>query len=183
MDQSLLNRTIAGQRRLTVPEASRLSTVLSVPVDEILARFGQALKGELSSASGLKRGKVSGWLDERLMLRTAKEGKIAGDTHVTLPPHEDPKGIEIARCQTAGSEFDGLDGALVYWKPARSGKFDLGSVGRIVMVKIHDDEQLRLRIVRRGYAAGRYNLTSLSGKMMEEGVAIESTSEVVWLKL
>lgn len=178
--KSSLSKTFHGKRRLTWGEAAKLAPLLSVPIDELLSGFGVKLD---TPADG-RFIEVSGWLDGELILRGVKDGVgLRGSKNAPCPfPDRD---IRVARVQSMGSEFDGLDGALVYYRETRSAirGADMDALGKLGVVKVAGETQWRLRVLRRGYASGKFNLTSLSGKMMEESAVVEAVHPVVWLKI
>lgn len=183
LDPAVLHRLFAGRRRLKLEEAHSLGLALQIPTQEILERFGLKLEEDLGAPGSVSRKiRIHGWLDGRLVLHPTETG-LRGSKEASLPSPD--KNVRVVRCQTAGSdfsEFAGLDGTLVYYRPSKH--FDPESVGRPVLVEMSgSDPTLRLRVVRRGYGgAGRFDLCALSGKVMEEDVGITSTSPVLWMK-
>lgn len=178
MAQPALSKAIHGKRRITLSEVTRLAPLLSVPLEDLINAFGMKLDMPLND----RFIEVEGWFDGTLTLQARASG-LRGSKTVPCPfPDRD---IRAARVQSAGTEFDGLDGALIYYRQTRSQArgVDVSEVGRLGLVKIAGDSECRLRVLRRGYAAGKFNLTSLAGKMMEESVSIESVWPVIWLKI
>lgn len=180
-----LSKIFHGKRRPTLKEISVFSAILQTPLEDLLSAFGVALSAP--ALGGAEVIEVTGWLDANLVLRGVGEesGGVSGLRGSKTAPCPFPDSdIRVARAQTAGSSFDGLDGALVYYRETRSQArgVDASGVGRPGLVRISGETERRLRVLRRGYAAGKYNLTSLAGSLMEEGVAVESIYPVIWLK-
>lgn len=184
MPKGTLSKILHGKRRPTLKEIGSFAEILATPLDEILSAFGVNLAQSATSSDFLE---VSGWLDADLILRGVIEqsGGVAGLRGSKTAPCPFPdRDIRVARIQTAGSSFDGLDGALVYYRETHNSVkgVDQEAVGRLGLVRVTGEPERRLRVLRRGYAVGKFNLTSLSGKLMEESVVVESVYPVVWLK-
>lgn len=182
MDKSALSKALSGKRRFTLKESTAIAQTLGLPISDLLAALGIALDAQESNRSV----EVEGWLDGQsaLLLRSREEaGGLRGQRTAPCPfPDRD---IRVARIQSAGTEFDGLDGALVYWRESKAKGVDQNAIGRLALVQLGTGrEEIRLlRVIRRGYAPGRYNLTSLAGRLMEESAHVECVHSVVWLKL
>lgn len=177
-----LSRTFHGKQRLKLKETAALASAIGVAVDELMAALGIPL----SAPEGVRSLSLSGWLDggAHLVLRPTVEG-LRGSKTATCPfPDRD---ISVARVQSSGTEYDGLDGALVYYRESKARGVDPETVGRIALVSLAGEGAaggaLRLRVIRRGYSSGRYNLTNLAGRVLEESVGVERVYPVVWLKV
>lgn len=179
LDPSSVSLLIRGRRLLKLAEAKTLAEVLNVPLSELLERFGLVLD-EVENGPRAKNLKIEGWLDALLVLRGVRDpaGMLRGSKSAPMPFRDAE--IRVARCQTAGTEFEGFDGALVYFKTEK--RVDLECLGKLTMIKLVGADELRLRVIRRGYTAGKYNLFSPSGRMIEEEVLVEATLPVVWMK-
>ena len=59
---------------------------------------------------------------------------------------------------------------------------DANAVGHICVVRVRGGEAL-LRVVKRGYQTGRFNLSMLNGIGGEEDAELDSASPVVWLRM
>lgn len=174
-----LSRAFSGKRRFKLGEATKIASVLNVPLEELFSGLGM----ELGSPESAQYIEVDGWLDGSLILRAVGEaGGLKGSKTAPCPfPDRD---IRVARVQSAGSEFDGLDGTLVYYRETRDARgVSSEAIGRLAIVKIVGLKEMRLRVIRRGYTSGKYNLSSMAGKLIEESVAVESVFPIVWMKL
>lgn len=171
VDQSILSKIMNGTRQLSFDIAASISKGLEIPLEEVLQLSGLDVPEVVSHRSLT----IEGWLDGDMIAHwEAPKGPR------TAPCHFPEKDIQVLRFQTAGSKFDMFDGALVYFKP--SNKVIPDSIGKLCLVRIVGQKETRLRAVRKGYGSDKYNLTAMNGELMEENVAIESTSPVVWLK-
>lgn len=174
-----LSKALAGKRRFTIKEAAALSRVLDLPYTDVLHGLGIALDAPESPRSC----EVSGWIDGSAQLRLRRPGDGQGlRGHKTAPCPFGDRDIRVARVQSIGTEHDGLDGALVYFRESKARGVDPNAIGRLALVELQGGDCV-LRVVRRGYAAGRYNLTTLSGRIIEESVSVEAVHPVVWLKV
>jgi plasmid maintenance system antidote protein VapI len=178
---SAITKMVKGERRLQMDEALELARLFRVPLDEVLTQAGIDVR--VSSSKDMVE--VSGSLDETLTVRL---GEALGPKRVAnpLPPNE-RNGVCVLRVQTAGSHFDGIDGALVYYRP-QAGVVHPDAVGRLCIVTVgqdssHPGERSMLRVVKRGYQAGYVNLTSLDGRPMEAEVKLLEAWPVIWMKL
>src|SRR5690606_19409899 len=88
--------------------------------------------------------------------------------------------VKALRVQTGGTRFQGLDGALIYYRENAS--IDPSSIGKISIVKLSSGESF-LRVLKRGYQAGRFDLTLLDSTITHQDVLIESASTVLWMKI
>lgn len=180
--KSSLSKVLNGKQRLKLAESTKMAGALARPLEEVLNALGVALG---ASEPGGGTIEVGGWIDgaKGLLLRGKDQGGGLKGSRTAPCPFPD-KDIRAARIQSTGTEYDGLDGALVYFRESRAKGVHPELVGRVALVKVTGGaEERALRVVRRGYGGGgRYNLTSLSGKLLEENVGIESAYPVVWLK-
>jgi transcriptional regulator with XRE-family HTH domain len=172
MDPAALTLVLQGRRKLKSEEAAKMASHLSVSVEEILEHAGI----EIATPSTHRKIKIEGYFDGELKLH---RGEPRG-AKLAPCPFQDPT-MRAARIQSAGSRFESIDGALVYYQ--ESSKFDPEALGRLALVTISRDPTPRLRVIRRGYQPGTYNLTALNGEILEESVKIDSSSPVVWMKL
>lgn len=158
-------RVIAGMLKMSVDAfLGKLRSVTPPGVPEGLAR--QVDAGELA---------ITGWVDGKLVVH---DGKPKGPGEAPALPEGGP--VRVVRCQTQGSVFDGIDGALVYFRELSAVAAE--SVGRLCVVGVKGGETL-LRVVKRGYATGKYNLSLLNGVVAEEDATLYSASPVIWLKM
>lgn len=176
IDPSAVFHLLRGTRRLMLDEVSTLAEALGMPIDEVTEHFGVDLGA--NTEPSVRDVKVEGWLDGTLTVRLdgLKGKKVA---HSPFPDRD----IRALRAQTSGTEFDGLDGALFFYKFSKLQAVDPECVGKLCLVKITGEKEFKLRVMRRSYNSGRYDLCSLGGKVMEESVRVEANHPVVWMKI
>jgi transcriptional regulator with XRE-family HTH domain len=188
IEQAAFFHLLRGRRRLQLEEAAQLARELHTPIQDLLEAFGIDLDLRAGGATGPERSNliaVSGWLDRDLLAHFGEEGLRGRREVVGLAGERD---AQVLRCQTAGSEFEGLDGALVYFRAGTAAKGKTAStsvsdlVGRLVLAKRGDSPVQRLRALRRGYSPGCYHLCGLNGQILEEDVFLESASPVLEIK-
>jgi len=175
VDKSAMNHMIAGRRKITYENAVVIARALGVPVEEFMASVKNTGEGP-----GDDRGlEISGWIDGALMVhKGAPRGpRKAPDPQKGSSAREQ---IEVLRCQTMGSQFDGIDGALVYYYPSK--RVDPDSLQRMCIVEF-DNGMRAMRTVKRGYSAGRFNLSLINGVISEEDAKIVTSSPVMWMKM
>lgn len=174
-----VNHLISGNRTLRDSDAKVIARMLKMPLETFLAK----LRSETSPAmpEGLARAvergeiEITGWVDGDLTVHGMSGLKGPG----SAPSLPEGSAVRVVRCQTQGSIFDGLDGALVYYTPTEGVAAE--AVGHMCIVDLGDKSVLR--VVKRGYSAGRFNLSLLNGITSEEDAHIVGASPVVWLKM
>ena len=176
---STVNHLITGRRPMRDEDARVIAGMLRMPVALFLAKLRAnrtpAMPDSLAAAVESGELEITGWVDGNLRVH---EGKPKGPGHAPALP--DGSAVKVVRCQTQGSIFDGLDGALVYYTPTEGVSAE--AVGHMCVVKIAGGDSL-LRVVKRGYSIGRFNLSLLNGITSEEDAALAGASPVVWLKM
>lgn len=170
-DPSAISLALKGKRRISLSEATEMARLFCVPIDEVLTQAGIKIH-EPKSAKSLS---VSGWIDGEFNVH---QEPPKGPRAVPVPVFGG-KGIRVLRFQTTGTGLDGIDGALVYYKP--TGRVDSGCNGKLCVVEI-DGGGVKLATVRNGYQSGTFNLSKMDGKLMEESVILDSASPVLWMK-
>jgi transcriptional regulator with XRE-family HTH domain len=181
LDRGTMSRFLSGKRALKIEEANRMADILQVPLEEVLSNSGIAgfqVTGRERKASM----EITGWVDDQLAIHHEPP---RGPKSAPMPP-QGGKGIRALRFQTASSQFDGMDGGLVYYQESTSVIPE--SIGRLCVVKLtphprRKGPDLVLRNVKRSYESGKFNLYLLNGALAEESVQIDSASPVIWLKL
>lgn len=173
ISQAVLSRIFHGKRKLHLDEANKLSAFLGVPFAEVLSQSG--------IETHEPQAPVIGFIDSELNCHPFSNGRQTPQM-ASNPTHDDR--MRVYRFETGGSRYSSFDGALVYFIPKEG--VDAEAVGKLMIVKIAGDRQVRLRELRRGYNQGRlktYNLASLSGEVVEENAEVISASPVVWFKV
>jgi ribosome-binding protein aMBF1 (putative translation factor) len=175
VNPALVSRTFSGKRKLQMSEAVKLASLLSRPLDEILANAGVKVAGTRVSASELA---LTGVVDGALMIQ---RGAIGGSRRAPNPM-PGLSGLQVVRMQTAGTPYDSMDGGLVYFQEL-TGPIGADVVGRLCVVKLRGDRGEALRVVKRGYTPGSFNLHLMNGQMSDESAELETASPVIWMKL
>jgi hypothetical protein len=189
LDPAAVFHLVHGSRRLQLHEAAALARELSQPLGDVLERFGVQVPG--GDLRGAPRGspaallEITGWLDRDLLAHLDAEGQdgLRGRRQAPAIPGAD-RDTRVLRCQTAGSDYDGMDGALVYYRelPSKTKGISADAVGRVGLVRVADSPALRLRVVRRGFQSGRFHLCSLAGKVIEEDARVEIVHPVLVIR-
>lgn len=181
-DFATVNHLITGRRPMRDDDAQVIAGMLKMPVAAFLSKLRSvsppAMPEGLSQAVASGDLEITGWVDGMLIVH---DGRPKGPTAAPAIVGPDASGpVRVVRCQTQGSVFDGIDGALVYFKEL--GDVAAESVGRMCVAAIEGGDTV-LRVVKRGYSAGRFNLSMLNGVLAEEDARLRSASPVIWLKL
>ncbi len=178
-DFSTVNHLITGRRPMRDEDAKAIAAMLRMPLATFLAKLRSisppAMPEGLARAVASGELEITGWVDGKL---TVHEGKPKGPGHA--PGLPEGTAVKVVRCQTQGSVFDGLDGALVYYSPTQGVTAE--AVGHMCVVVVDTGETL-LRVVKRGYSTGRFNLSLLNGVTSEEDAKLIGASQVIWLKM
>lgn len=173
LDPASITLFFQGKRKLKSSEAAFLANLFGVEVSEVLEQAGIVV----STPPNALKIPLVGSVGEELVItwNTAKNPptvKISGFDGV---------GLKALRFETAGTAFDGLDGALAVFKK-NTGGIDSEALGRLAIVTLKDGRSL-IRVLRRGYMAGRFNLATISGDSRETGVEIVAANPILGLKL
>lgn len=177
VDPAAIHHLLHGKRKLRLDEVPAMADILSITPEEVLEHFGINL-GVTTLSPSMKGVKVEGWLDGTLTLHL--EG-LRGKKEIPSPfPDKD---IRAVRAQTAGSEFYALDGALFFFRYSKLKGPDPDCLSKMCLVKVEGDERLKLRVLKRSYVSGRFDLCSMAGRVMEENVRVDATHPIVWMKV
>lgn len=195
LNQSVISHMFKGRRRMSLEEAVGWAKILKVPLGDVV----------LNAGIGVGIQEISE-IDHSRVLMKNDEGAVIAQPQVPIrgfadanfkviwtPPVKGPtnapnplKGelglnLSCIRCQTIGGAFEGLDGAMLYFRDVPQGAFDPECVGRLSLVQVGSEHLIR--IVKRGYAPGRHNLALFNGILAEESVVISSATPIIWMKL
>lgn len=174
VNPTTISLIVHGRRNIKLEEATILARELAVPLQEVLENAGVAVK----STKARDTMKVSGSIDGELKVHMG-HSTVKGPLDVARPDFAS-KEVLALRLQTDGTKYEGINGALVYYTPSEGVNPD--GIGRYCVVEITGKKGCFLRIVRRGYQTGTYNLLGLDGGLICEDVRLESASPVVWMK-
>jgi hypothetical protein len=174
IDPASLSNLIQGKRKLKNEEAAILASLFGVDVVEVLEMAGVKLTLSPKAHQCPVKGVVGeGWV--------VRWGKPKGPAKVALGEKLGP-GVECLRVEAAGTSLEALDGALIAYRPCPG--IDPESVGRLAIVTIAGGGgQTVVRILRRGYSSGQFNLATFSGSDAETGVGVEAAWPVLLLKM
>lgn len=172
MDPAAMSLLLRGRRRMTLDEASQLSRLLGVAMDDVLEHAGVRLD---HAQDGAGRVPVVGWMDDG---GAVHPGASRGPRTVDAPP-ADVKGVEAIRLQTTMGLLDAVDGGFVYYRPRKG--VPVEAVGRWCVVSLEDGGRV-VRLVKRGYAKGTYALIGMDGSTDDEA-RVEAAAPVLWVKV
>lgn len=179
-----INHVLTGHRKLKESEMRVVSRLLGMEFQEFLDGLNRSADAPLEGFGLSNPGEtleITGWIDGYLNVHNGlpQAGKAFAEPFTGAV-----KAASVLRAQTAGSQFDGIDGALVYFYP--SDRVEADVVGRMAIVSYRGlDGVLKsaLRVVKRGYSQGKYNLVLLNGVMAESDCQLIAAAPVLWMKL
>jgi len=176
VEPSALNHMVNGRRSINKEYLDTIAKLLGLTLPELLA----GLKHTETTPEAHGELEIAGWIDGALIVH---KGHPKGPRNAPNPQAgASVESIEVLRCQTMGSQFDGIDGALVYYYPTN--RVDPDSLQRLCIVEIGSKGGVRaMRVVKRGYSVGRYNLALFNGVISEEDCEITSSAPVMWMKM
>lgn len=190
IDFSSVSKLFTGERHHRGEEAKELALLLGEPLDAVLNALGVATAGVMARPRerAARTIEVVGWIDENLRVHLGKG--VLGPTDVPLPDAgmEAASSVQALRYQTAGTARDALDGAVVYFAAVTGRKAGIPAelVGKLCLVwkggGMGGKPESLLAVLKRGYRAGRFNLYGLNGQIVDEDVAVERATPVVWMK-
>lgn len=181
MHQASISQMFAGTRKMQPDEVSRWAELFNCSIEDVMLNAGIPTAGRASPAPGrasFASVKIIGWADGQLQVHDAeglKGSKAAPNPGTTSPS------LRCVRCQTSGSEFEGMDGALLYYDETSS--VDPEALGRLCVVRVNGQDHDLIRVIKRGYESGKHNLAMPNNKPTEENVLIKYASPILWMKL
>lgn len=180
---SIISHIFSGRRKIQLDEAPKWADLLGVTVDEIMAQAG--VKNVSKSSTDSTKVEIKGSVDGDLRVHWEKLKSGMAFVHAPFKVIRGGK-LGALRCQTSGSPFDGYDGAILFYYVMKEGGIDPESVGRICLCMAQSGKQegqFLVRVVKRGYEPGKFNLYKIDGKLSEESVELKHATPVVWIKL
>lgn len=172
LDPAAVSLMLRGKRRMQLDEAAELARLLGVPVDEVLVHAGIEMPSDPKTSVP-----IVGWVDEH---GEVKMEALEGPRRAMIP-NGVGAGVVAVRYRTALTPADALDGWILYYKP--SDQISPDALGRLCVVKFTPEGPAIVRIVRRGYDFGTYNLVPWVGQgTAMENVKIGSACPVLWAK-
>ena len=174
MDPGGLNRRLKGKSRLQLADASKIASILEVPVGDVLRNAGVDMR-DLATEGG--RVAITGWVDSELNIHA---GKPRGAGAVEAPPIP-LKDLKALRFVTAASIADSFDGGVAFYREASGVPAE--AVGRLCVVVTTTGRRV-LRVLRPGYSRGRYNLSPWFGVGTAiDDAAIDSAAPILHLSV
>jgi hypothetical protein len=168
MDHSQVSRMFRGRRHMYMNEIEAFVEVTGKSVEEVMQNLGieatqrtekfVKIVGVINAAGKITRGGVKG-----------------EKTTPVLPGQG--FGALAFKYQTAGTDREAIDGAVIYCAPLST--INPRMLNRWCVVQTTDDEEL-VRIIKKG-KAGVFNL-SVEGKELEKNVRINCASAIEWVK-
>lgn len=166
IDPAAASLLLRGRRRMTTREAHQISTILGVPLLEVMRQAG------IDVTEDMHRCAVAAFVDENGLITTLGQG-----THdVVLRPGDCPVGafaIQV-RCHACGQ-----DGYLLFVSPAQLPAES--NLDKLCMAVTAEGKQL-VATVRRGYKTGFNNLLLWPSNRMLTDIEVAWTSSVLWIK-
>lgn len=143
IDSAAVSLMLRGQRQMKLTEAAEIARLLGVPADEVLTHAGVRLSSKGSEVP------ITGTMDAHGEVHWS-----AGLGTTAAPAGEFTKAIQ---CRTAGTPLDYMDRWLLFvGNPASQVAPE--AMERLSVVKIRKGMTC-IAQVRRGYKAGRWNLS------------------------
>lgn len=166
---STVNRLFKGSRRWQLEDVRLLSEILGIPGAEISARAGVELPQDAAANVA-----ITGVADAQGVVGGLKAGMGRRSDRPPLAPDN----AQAIRVSAPGLPNDGW---VAYFVP--SAKVEPEAVGRLAVVQLANKGGRYLRVLHRGYSAGKWNIRSLVDPSVElSDVDVESAAPVIWLK-
>lgn len=203
VDPSSVSLMLTGKRAMKVSEAVVFSRLFSQPLEIVLLNAGLGITEELlgprGASSRIYSGAPSGaGSDETQAEPFSPEamvpvvGYASGDLEVHAGEPRGPKmvpslGGEVLERHRAlriirpSLKFQALDGATIHFLD-QGDHVEPTTIGKFSVVKLKSGEVF-LRVIKKGYQPGRFDLLHLSGEPSHEDVLITSSSLILGMKL
>ena len=175
-----ISQLFDGSRKMQLDEASELARILGLPIEDIMRAAGLSVEGIRSKKDTVE---VAGHIDAAGIIHFGAEG-LKGQRKAPLPAFgaPGPNKLKALRYQTGGTQMDAMNGGLVYYQPSTT--LILEDIGRLsVIVARGEPNKGILGVIRRGNGGSRFDIYSIAGGSIRENVAVESASQVVWIKI
>jgi transcriptional regulator with XRE-family HTH domain len=177
-NQSVISHMFRGDRRLKLEEAIKWAEILEVPLEEVLVNAGLPVSAKLSAillpdSKSNPQSEIVGFIDEHFSVILHSEG-------VKVHNPAGQSAVLALRCQTSGR--NDFDGALMFYSQLGP-DIDPEMIGRLCLVKHIQSDRMIIRVVRRGYEAGRHNLALLNGAIKEQGVVLMFAKPILYIRL
>lgn len=164
-----VSRMFRGLRRFGLEDAEQFSKITGASIEEVLKNAGLSMD-DVTRQHAIK---VAGWLDKDRRIHP----KVKAPRTVSAPAGLVGDALAY-RYQTAKTDLDALDGAVIYCRPL--GDLSIDMLNRWCIVRLDDGSEM-LRIIKKGSRANRFNLF-VDGVEMEKDQIIDAAAVVEWAK-
>lgn len=165
MDAGAMSLTLRGGRKLQLTEAEAIAGELGVPVMEVLEAAGVN-----TSTGAHESALVVGQVGADGSVQVIRGGRVP-------TPAGMPQGTQVVRYQCDGAR----DGWMAFYVPSDGVSSD--AVGKLAIVKLGGKDGTWLRVLKRGYGKGGWNLLGMFGETAIAGAQVVSASPVLWVKM
>lgn len=166
LDPAAVSLMLRGQRKMTSAEAHQISTILGVPITEVLRQAGIEVLDDVRKVNVV--------------------GHIDGDSIVTLFPRRTyDKVVGPADCPTGTyalqmrSPSSPADGWMIFVSPSEDDP--RAHLNRMCCVALDNGEHV-VAFVQRGYRSGTFNLIRANGSALRTDANVVWASSVLWIK-
>lgn len=153
LDSSAVSLMFRGKREMKISEAIEIARLLGRTPDEVIEAAGADMQN-----SGQKV-MIDGFMDA--------SGEVhleSGEREFVPHPGGDlPAEIRAARCQTAGSPLEHMDGWLLFGAPVQRSGVQAEAIGRLSFCRFASSGMIYIAKPSRGYQRGRWNLDGPAG--------------------
>jgi transcriptional regulator with XRE-family HTH domain len=166
LDPAAVSLMFRGMRRITPHEAHQISTILGVPLNEVMRNAG------IEVTEDVRRCPVAAHVDENGVV-TSMPPRTHDDV---IGPADCPFGTFAIQVRSHSSTKDGW---LLFVTPAQVKPAE--NIDQLCLVATGDGRQV-LAVVRRGYRKDTHNLIIWPSNEMISDASIVWTSTVLWIK-
>ena len=166
VDPAAVSLMFRGQRRMTNPEAHQLSTILGVPITEVLRQAG------IEVIDDVRRVPIAGYADEAGMVSLMP----AGTHEHVVGPADCPAGTVAIQMRSPTSIKDGW---LLFVSPAQMEPSV--HMDQLCSVALANGKQV-VAVLRRGYRRGTHNLVVWPSDSVMSDVEVVWAAPVLWIK-
>lgn len=190
-DPSSVSLLLRGKRQMKMQEATKLAQFLDQPLHEVLRHAGVMAPADARAAARGEHADVMEMVnthDVPLVGYVDGEGEVHIDREPTetdkVPRVPTPPGLErkavAVQVRAAMSRNEMFDGWVLYFAPRDH--VDPEAIGRLSIVRLKNDGPTLMRVLRRGYQKGTFNLIS-AGDPTIENVTPAWATPVAWAKI
>ena len=189
VDPSAITQIFKGKRKLGLDEATTLARVLGVTLGEVLVAAG------LSAPDVPKvedKAKVKGIVNFKFEVEW---GDPHGPENSYSPFSAALRGARVRldglRLKTSGSGCEALNQGIVFFSPGDHGggegfEVSADDICRLAILRVSEPAlgvRWLMGSIHRGAVEGKYDIQSIAGDRLAEGVDVEALLPVLWIKL